>query len=342
MIASVSPSVTVNKGSFSLIPEMRPVAASTPSSTGTGAYSNANITGNPSPKEMPNSETTSETLTNRDISWFIESLQQSSDTPTKLVAVKEIKSLAKQPLREFWINNCGQLLSVLLEPFSPEFFKNATTNSSSSPYARVTGFTPNATAVENSDGIKLNKEQQRHMESMHISCKAISILIKYRGVNVKNFMELLVTRLTQVVAFTPATISYQCEQLLTEALNLDPHRFITIVLPYTASGEHERGFNDHVRLLALHVLASAIRLLPSAIFLSNGTKGDAFTVDILKHILPSFNSPLVDMRKGVVFILVEIYGVIGDALYPYIIHDMTPPQKKLLAIYIQRYKSSKK
>ena len=374
MIASISPLVPVNRGNFALIPEMRPITANTSTSNTTtpqqtGQTQNMSVSTNPVSGDSNGTDgVNGSNGTIRDISWFIESLQKSSDTPTKLIAVKEIKLLAKQTtptMREFWNNNCGQLLSVLLEPFSPEFFKYASSNPNSSsntpnkgntnspsPYAHVTGFTPTATAIENIDNgnVKLNKTQQLHMESMHISCKAISILIKYRGLNVKNFMELLVSRLTHVVAYTPATISYQCEQLLTEALHLDAYRFISIVLPYTISDD--KGANEHVRLLALHVLASAIRLLPSSIFLSNNTPnntvntlncgGDSFTINILKHILPSFNSPLVDMRKGVVFILVEIYGVIGDALYPYIIHDMTPPQKKLLAIYIQRYKTTKR
>jgi hypothetical protein len=43
----------------------------------------------------------------------------------------------------------------------------------------------------------------------------------------------------------------------------------------------------------------------------------------------------VDLRKAVIFVLVEIYLVIGDALYPNI-QELSPPQRKLLTIYIDR------
>jgi hypothetical protein len=50
----------------------------------------------------------------RDISWLLVSLQISSDSNTKLEALKELKQLAKQgrDQADFWRNNCGQV-SVL-------------------------------------------------------------------------------------------------------------------------------------------------------------------------------------------------------------------------------------
>jgi len=56
---------------------------------------------------------------------------------------------------------------------------------------------------------------------------------------------------------------------------------------------------------------------------------------LVSAVLPSLSCPVVDLRKAVVFVLVEAYLLIGDALYPYV-KELPPPQKKLLTIYIDR------
>ena len=47
------------------------------------------------------------------------------------------------------------------------------------------------------------------------------------------------------------------------------------------------------------------------------------------------NKGALDMRKASIFALVEIYMVMGDAFYPYT-EDLSPAQRKLLTIYIDR------
>ena len=145
-------------------------------------------------------------------------------------------------------------------------------------------------------------------------------------------------------SFAPIAITFQCEQLLNEVALMDVPRFIPLVIPYAGinaqsliatSIKHGGESMDYsaVQLLALHLLASTIKHMPSPLLLIELTR-------LLDHILPCFNSEVVDMRKAVVYVLVELYAIIGDALYPYITH-LTPPQKKLLAIYIQRFNQTK-
>jgi hypothetical protein len=55
----------------------------------------------------------------------------------------------------------------------------------------------------------------------------------------------------------------------------------------------------------------------------------------MNSVLPSLSSSIVDLRKAAIFLLVEIYIVIGDALYPFV-QDIPASQKKLLTIYISK------
>ena len=125
-----------------------------------------------------------------------------------------------------------------------------------------------------------------------------------------------------------------------------------------------------MRLKALHVIAAAIKLLKSAELLS-------VLPSLVLAITPSLSSALVDIRKvrhplhpiiihlinihpisfpwhtfhhlpsrphtkpssqAVMFVLVESYMVIGDALYPFV-SALPLPQKKLLTIYISKQSS---
>jgi hypothetical protein len=165
----------------------------------------------------------------------------------------------------------------------------------------------------------------------------------------QNFMDLMVSRLCQAAAFAPVAVSLHCEQILNEIAPLDPLRFVRVAAPYTAAAaaataavksNHPNysaivpvstvpvGTSPHVRLLALHVLAVAIRHLNSAELLSE-------LPSLVRTVLPSLASTLVDIRKAVVFVLVEAFLVIGDALFPFVA-ELTPAQRKLLTIYIEK------
>ena len=255
-----------------------------------------------------------------------------------------------------------QLLSVLLDAFHAEIFVRAVSDAAAggvgsppaaAPGAGITGFSPfgnRAVAGGSPDAVEVQRDRQRRQqtESMHVSCKALSILIKYRPGDAEGFTELIVTRLCTACSFAPVTIGLQCEQLLGELARLNPPRVLRVITPFASlnppvsvpAGTTDGSGGDtdggvQMRLLALHVLASTIKLVPSPQLLREISS-------ILDSVLPSFSSALVDVRKGVVFVLVELYGVVGDALYPYVTNELTPPQKKLLAIYVQRFKAGQR
>lgn len=61
----------------------------------------------------------------------------------------------------------------------------------------------------------------------------------------------------------------------------------------------------------------------------------ALVPDLLPDLFHAFNSPSVDVRKAVVFCLVDLYMVSGDWLMPKLV-SLSPSQLKLVTIYINR------
>ena len=56
---------------------------------------------------------------------------------------------------------------------------------------------------------------------------------------------------------------------------------------------------------------------------------------VLIQVLYKSSSTQADLRKAAIFVLVEVYMVVGDALYPFT-QALSPPQRKLLTIYVDR------
>jgi len=152
------------------------------------------------------------------------------------------------------------------------------------------------------------------------------------------------------------------EQILTDLAHFDPHRLASMLINYaspppasTSVPNKQQLQMQHgqvmspilapasststpptssspssplTQLLALHVLAPTIKQLTSTQLL--------LLLPALSSVaIPSLTSQLVDVRKAVVFVLVEAYLVVGPALYPFV-KDLAPAQKKLLTIYIER------
>jgi len=96
-----------------------------------------------------------------------------------------------------------------------------------------------------------------------------------------------------------------------------------------SSGEQQQHHPPtQIRLLSLHVICGSIRFMTSSQLLD-------LLPRLITTILPSLQSAIADLRKSVIFILVEIYLSVGEALFPHI-QTLTPPQRKLLTIYIKK------
>jgi CLIP-associating protein 1/2 len=94
------------------------------------------------------------------------------------------------------------------------------------------------------------------------------------------------------------------------------------------------GESPSVRLLALRVICNSIRFFSSAQLLQQ-------LPTLVPVVLGSINSALADLRKAVVFILVEMYLGVGDSVFPHIT-ALTPPQRKLMTIYVEKKMNERK
>lgn len=249
-----------------------------------------------------------------DTAWLLGALSPTGQRSDKQEAVRVIRRLARAPHEKdhgaagWWSANCAQIVSVLLEALSPH---QASAVSDTNVYGA--GADESSAAVEN----------------MHTACKVLLLLVKYRAQVMLNLCELLATRLCQSAMFAPISVTLHCEQILMDLAKLDGRRMLKLVMPF--SREKSPGGSVQptaVKLLALHVIAGTLRSVPSSVLLTE-------LPGLVESSLPSLSSEVVDLRKAVIFVLVEAYMVVGDALYPFV-QDLAPPQKKLLTIYIDR------
>ena len=103
--------------------------------------------------------------------------------------------------------------------------------------------------------------------------------------------------------------------------------------PESSDGSAEcLGQSPQVRLLALRVIAEAIKHMGNSDLLLE-------LPFIVYAVVPSMTSAVVDIRKAVIFVLVNSFLVVGDALYPFV-SDLPASQKKLLHIYIEKHSST--
>jgi len=221
---------------------------------------------------------------------------------------------------------------------------------------RLTGLTPQKSQISKTAG-EMGKEDENVSpkmsltEMMHWACKIILLLVRHRGILVKGFMELLVSRLCETSIVAPIAVILHCQQILCDLASIDhlsAQRMSRLLLPYirapirlqtTTSDCRSLSESSKIagsktilaggtRLMALQVLSSCVKNLTSPLLLED-------LKEICASVLPLFGSAVVDERKAVVFILVEMYMVVGDALHPFV-NELPVQQRKLLTIYIDK------
>ena len=162
---------------------------------------------------------------------------------------------------------------------------------------------------------------------------------------IQNLIEVLADKLCRAGEFVPQPIAQSLEMILSELSKQDAVRLVTALLPYatldtscssssSTISSNNAGENPQVRILALHALCASIKHLSSAQLLN-------LLPSLVPAVLSSVNSSLADLRKAVIFILVEVYLSVGDSVFPFV-NTLTPPQRKLLTIYIEKRLNERK
>lgn len=152
-------------------------------------------------------------------------------------------------------------------------------------------------------------------------------------------------KLCHAAAICSVPLVQSFEVVLSEFAKYDAPRLARAVTPYavfakesglTLTGSQGVSISEspQVRLLALRVICNAVRFFSSAQLLQQ-------LPTLVPVALSSINSSLPDLRKAVVFILVEMYLSVGDSVFPYIA-SLTPPQRKLMTIYVEKRMNERK
>lgn len=151
----------------------------------------------------------------------------------------------------------------------------------------------------------------------------------------------MVDKLCHAASACSTPVAQSFEVILSEFAKYDAPRLVRALLPYAAfakelvvAAEPVVSESPQVRLLALRVVCNSVRFFTSAQLLQH-------LPSLVPVVLSSINSPLPDLRKAVVFILVEMYLSVGDSVFPYI-NSLTPPQRKLMTIYVEKRMNERK
>jgi hypothetical protein len=218
--------------------------------------------------------------------------------------------------------------------------------------------------------VPVSHQPYDHDDYLHqeMSAKSLLVMAKYRGNHLKvralvlllyhlpylyvsatctvlgqNLTEVLTDKLCHAASTCALPIAQAFEVILSEFAKYDAPRLVRAVAPYATFDKEPGGSavrtsdisdNPQVRLLSLRVICNSVRFFSSATLLQQ-------LPTLVPVVLSSINSPLPDLRKAVVFILVEMYLSVGDSVFPYI-HSLTPPQRKLMTIYVEKRMNERK
>mmetsp|Transcript_81046 Transcript_81046/g.159104 ORF Transcript_81046/g.159104 Transcript_81046/m.159104 type:complete len:689 (+) Transcript_81046:3-2069(+) len=268
----------------------------------------------------------------RDMLWLLDHLKPSTPLQLRVEASKELKVRIKSAEDVYWMQNYAQFVTVLLESFRV-------------PSSTAVGKTSVSSGA--SEGPLIGFEHQE------LSAKSLLVMARYRGNHLKNLLEVMVDRLCHAAASNPLPIVQSFEVILSEFAKYDASRLTRALMPYASfsllednnnnnegsnnsgvSGTMIMGDSPPARLLALRVISNSVRFFSSAQLLQQ-------LPSLAPVVLSSINSSLADLRKAVVFILVEMYLSVGDSVFPYIT-SLTPPQRKLMTIYVEKRMNERK
>jgi hypothetical protein len=195
--------------------------------------------------------------------WIMQAL--TSGSADELVeAGKEVKLLAKSPAKDAWAAYSNNIVSVILEAFSPD----KCCASMALESLPVTGFSPIASRQLSSVAAE---NIATPSERLFISSKILLAIARYKGEFLKGFTELLVSRLCTAAAFSPIAVTLHSKEILSIVAAFDASRMLRLVLPFATYHAHEVStpFAHHVRLLALQVLAEAVKFVRASLILQD-------------------------------------------------------------------------
>mmetsp|Transcript_53444 Transcript_53444/g.53840 ORF Transcript_53444/g.53840 Transcript_53444/m.53840 type:complete len:168 (-) Transcript_53444:31-534(-) len=154
-------------------------------------------------------------------------------------------------------------------------------------------------------------------------------LIKYQPDHVLNYIDTVVDKLLKCSRNSAYEVVHTAERALENIVsNLDPARCFQTLIPYLNRSHFEDENSLSIVLSALRTLVKLVGRVPASDL-------SASLSSIMPCIFQTVKQSSVDMRKATVFVIVEIYCVLREAMAPYLL-QLNPTQLKLVTIYIER------
>jgi len=163
----------------------------------------------------------------------------------------------------------------------------------------------------------------------HLYLQGMRALIKYQPDHVLNYIDTVVDKLLKCSRNSAYEVVHTAERALENIVsNLDPARCFQTLIPYLNRSHFEDENSLSIVLSALRTLVKLVGRVPASDL-------SASLSSIMPCIFQTVKQSSVDMRKATVFVIVEIYCVLREAMAPYLL-QLNPTQLKLVTIYIER------
>jgi CLIP-associating protein 1/2 len=156
-----------------------------------------------------------------------------------------------------------------------------------------------------------------------LALSLISEMLKSQKDAMEDSVEIVIEKLLHVSKDTVPKVSTEAEQCLTTVLSqYDPFRCLSVIVPLLVTEDEK-------------TLVACINCLTKLV----GRLSQEELMDQLSSFLPAvfeaFGSQSADVRKTVVFCLVDIYIMLGKAFLPYL-EGLNSTQVRLVTIYANR------
>eukprot|EP00824_Muranothrix_gubernata_P015246 TRINITY_DN3166_c0_g1_i1.p1 TRINITY_DN3166_c0_g1~~TRINITY_DN3166_c0_g1_i1.p1 ORF type:complete len:1165 (+),score=209.18 TRINITY_DN3166_c0_g1_i1:276-3497(+) len=161
-----------------------------------------------------------------------------------------------------------------------------------------------------------------------LAIATIKEMLKNQSANFVEFVEVVMARLLECYRDQAREVNQVAEEALEQLIGvLDSNKCL-------------EQLNVMIRNEDGAVLQASIRLLAKIVSRLPADSLKEKLNAILPGLFDAFRNPNADVRKAVVFALVDMYLVMGDEFEPFL-KDLNTSQYKLVSIYIQRMKKSK-
>lgn len=156
-----------------------------------------------------------------------------------------------------------------------------------------------------------------------LSLVVIKEMLRSQPTSFVDFIEVVMVKLLEKYRDSTREVCQAAEDALEQLISaVNPNRCVDTLIPLISS---EGGA---VLQASIRMLSKLVPMLPPMVLLEH-------VPQMCPGLFDAFKNPCADVRKAVVFCLVDIYMVLGDDFAPYL-GELNTSQLKLVTIYINR------